>query len=111
MGQKYSMLVDRTEMRTVKSYLRSPESDIEVAILVAEAEDLAEVARTLDCEPAEWRERALALARRGAIRFGVDRPATVRLRWRIYTVSLDEFGDARGCWVIYAPPAYYVKLE
>jgi hypothetical protein len=108
MTQNYSMLVDRTELGTVKWYLRSPGSEIDVVILVAEAEDLAEVARTLECEPEEWQDRALALARRGAIRFAVDEPAAVRPPWSAYTVALDESDDARGCLVIYAPPAYYV---
>jgi hypothetical protein len=111
MSQHYSLLIDRTEWKVVKWYLRSPESGIEVVILVAEDEDLAEVARTLDCEPEPWRERALALARRGAIRFAVDEPAAVRPAWTPFAARVDDLDDARGCWVIYAPPAYYVKLE
>src|SRR5436309_2897004 len=105
MNQDYSLLIDRTEWKVVKWYLRSPESGMEVVILVAEDEDLAEVARTLDCEPEQWRERALALARREAIRFAVDEPAAVRPPCSAYTVALDEFDVARGCLVSYSPPA------
>jgi hypothetical protein len=110
-GHDYSPLIDRTELRTVKWYLRSPESDIDVVILLADGEDLAEVARTLDCGPGECRDRALALARRGAIRLAVNDPTAVRAPWTPYAIRLDDFGDAQGCWVIYAPPAYFVKLE
>jgi hypothetical protein len=110
-GHDYSQRIDRTELRTVKWYLRSPESEIDVVILLAEGEDLAQVARTLDCGPGECRERALALARRGAIRLAVNEPAAVRAPWTPYVVCLDDFGDERLCWVIYAPPAYFVELE
>jgi hypothetical protein len=104
------MMIDRAELRTVKWYLRSPETGIEVVILVADGTDLEEVARTLDCEPGAIRERALDLARCGAIRFAVDEPAVVRLPWTPYAVRLDDLDDLRECRVIYAPPAYYVKL-
>lgn len=111
MGHNYSMLIDRIDVKTVKGYLRLPRSDIEEVILLADGEDLAEMARTLDCEPEARRERGFALAQRGAFRFAVDEPAAVPPPWTPYAVALADLDDDRACWVIYAPPAYYVKLE
>lgn len=111
MGNNYATRIDQTEVGTVKRYFRSPTSDIQEVILIATGEDLAEVAQALACEPESRRERGLVLADRGAIRFAVDEPSAVPGPWTPYAVALDDIDDDRACWVVYAPPTYYVKLE
>jgi hypothetical protein len=111
METDYSLLIDRTDVGSVKRYFHSPTSEIGEVILLGNGADLAEMASLLDSDSETRRERGLALAERGEIRFAVDDPSIVPLPWTPYAVALAELDDERACWVIYAPPAYYVKLE
>jgi hypothetical protein len=95
----------------VKRCLRSPKSDIAEVILVADGEDLAETAHLIESEPEARRERGLALARDGGIRFAMEDPAAVTHPWTPYAVANDDLDDLQACRVIYSPPAYYVMPE
>lgn len=111
MNKNYSLLIDGADFGTVKRYFRSPKSDIGEVIFLSNGADLAETASLLDSDSETRRKRGLVLAERGEIRFAVEDPAAVPLPWTPFAVALADLDDDRACWVIYAPPAYYVKLE
>ena len=111
LDQFYHQRIDGTDIGTVKRFLRSPRGRIRELILVAKDEDLAQIAATLDCKSDELRRaRGLELAEAGRIRFGVEEVGQVPDPWTPFARALDELDDHTLCAVIYAPPAYLVKL-
>jgi hypothetical protein len=106
----YASQVDPTEMRSVKHYLRAG-GNIKEVVLVQPGHDLATVASQLDCDSKTRRERGLALAKAGVIRFAVEDPGAVAEPWKAFAVSFKQLPDDQRCRVIYAPPAYIVQEE
>ena len=101
----------------MKRYFRSdsqrwdPRGEIQEIILVAKDEDLAQIAVLLHTESTEQRkEQGLSLAQAGKIRFAVEMVQAVPAPWTPYALALDELDERFFCKVIFAPPAYLVKL-
>ena len=97
--------------KTVKFYFRNPDSEIFQVIIVRGEYSLYEVA-ALFVKPPAGREEDIfqELLQSEVIQVGVDDMESVWLDYRKYTVLLDTIDDDRLCYVIYSPPAYFVKI-
>jgi len=109
-GELASM-IDGCEFRTLKRYFRSPNSEIQMVILVAlpyALEDVAAVFATPSMQDGEHTLETLLTA--SVLTFGVDDYQGVMPGHEAHAVLLDEIPDTQACRVIYLPPCYVVQL-
>lgn len=106
--------VDLCAFKTVKSHFRNPESEIFQVIIVQGDYLLHEVAALFENPPEEKEgkeeEFLDELFEAEVIQAGVDDLEVAWSDYRKYAVLLDTIEDNRLCYVIYSPPAYFVKL-
>lgn len=111
LAAELARMIDGCEFRTVKRYFRSPNSEIQLVILVASPYALEDVAAVFATPHAQDGEQTLGtLLAAGVITFGVDDLHGVTPGHEAHTMLLDEIADTRACRVIYLPPCYVVQL-
>lgn len=102
-------MIDPTNFGTVRRHARSPESPINLVMLLSEEYRLEQLAALcLECN--DFQETILlGLMTNKALRFAVSRMPD--FDDGILRIPVDQIPDDHPCDVVYLPPAYLVQLR
>ena len=98
--------IDGTDLRTVKAYLRDPNSEIKQVVFAQNGCPLQEVAAVMASGD---QETFMNMLEDGWVKVGVERVEEVNPKLRTSALVLDTLPDDQFCEVIYLPPAYVVR--
>jgi hypothetical protein len=101
-------MIDPTDLRTVRAYLRDPNSEIDSVIVVQGDHRIEEVAAVMASDDAS---AVMTIAAEGVIKFGVETLDQIRTEHQDCAIVLANFPDDRLCHVVYIPPFYIVKIS